>query len=298
MDVEMRHLRALVTVAEELNFTRAAERLHLTQQALSGQIRQLEDRVGTRLVERDPRRVHLTAAGTALCDQARPLLVGAQQAIAAARAIGGETPRLTVGYIAPLTRRITAPTMQLFTDRYPEVEVTIHFASLLDSSGGLRDGAADVAILYGEFEHAGLELRFLFREPRGIAIPAKHPLASKPQVTIEDFIAEPLIAVPVSDHVNRDFWTAARHRAGKPPRIGATVQTLDGLIEAISAGLGIASTIAPVIDALGSSAGVVFRLVSGLEPLDFWVGRHEGDERVQVTAFMQAAVAAHLREHD
>src|ERR1700730_8602093 len=80
VDVEMRHLRALLTVAEELNFTRAAERLHLTQQALSGQIRQLEDRVGTRLVERNTRRVGLTPAGETLCQQARSLLTGAEHA--------------------------------------------------------------------------------------------------------------------------------------------------------------------------------------------------------------------------
>src|SRR5205085_11943914 len=74
MDVEMRHLRALLALAEELNFTRAAERLHLTQQALSGQIRQLEDRVGTQLVMRDSHRVQLTPAGGTLLEHARPLL--------------------------------------------------------------------------------------------------------------------------------------------------------------------------------------------------------------------------------
>src|ERR1700736_6057023 len=93
VDVEMRHLRALLTVAEELNFTRAAERLHLTQQALSGQIRQLEDRVGRRLVDRDSRHVALTAAGKTLSEQARPLLADAQHAVAAARAAGGEATK-------------------------------------------------------------------------------------------------------------------------------------------------------------------------------------------------------------
>src|SRR5205807_335640 len=106
MDVEMRHLRALLAVADELNFTRAAQRLHLTQQALSGQIRQLEERVGARLVERDSHHVALTRAGEKLCEQARPLLVRAEHAVAAARAASDEGARLTVGYIAPLTRRL------------------------------------------------------------------------------------------------------------------------------------------------------------------------------------------------
>ena len=97
MDIEMRHLRALLALAEELNFTRAAERLHLTQQALSGQIRQLEERVGAQLVERDSRRVQLTRAGSTLCEHARPLLAGAEHAVLATRAAGNEAARLTVG---------------------------------------------------------------------------------------------------------------------------------------------------------------------------------------------------------
>lgn len=147
MGVEMRHLRALLTLSEELNFTRAAERLHLTQQALSGQIRQLEERVGARLVERDTHRVALTGAGKTLCAQARPLLQTAAQAISATRAAGSETSRLTIGYIAPLTRRIVAPAIERYTN---------------------REGAADVAFLYGEFEHDGVDLHHLFSEPRGV----------------------------------------------------------------------------------------------------------------------------------
>lgn len=288
----MRHLRALVAVAEELNFTRAAERLHLTQQALSGQIRQLEQRVGTKLVERDTRRVKLTPAGAALCEQSRPLLAGAQQAVAIALAAGALTPRLTVGYIAPLTHRIMAPTMERFARRHPEVDVTIHFGSLSDPTGGLRDGAADVAIAYGEFEHDDLELRFLFSEPRGVALAADHPLAQNPEVTIEEFVGEPIVDVPMADPICRDYWIAAKHRDGKPPRIGATVQTLDGLIEAIGAGLGVATTIAPSVTAMGSSAGVLFRPVPGLEPLDFSVARRMGDGRAQVSDFIDAAMLA------
>jgi DNA-binding transcriptional LysR family regulator len=288
----MRHLRALIAVAEELNFTRAADRLHLTQQALSGQIRQLEERVGTQLVERDPRRVALTPAGQALYDRARPLLAGTEQAVEAARAAAGEQPRLTVGYVAPLTRRMVTPAMELFTKRRPDVEIVIHFASFLDPWGGLRDGSADVAYLYGQFEHDGLDLELLFSEPRGIALPTRHPLAAKSEVTLEEFIAEPLVDVPMTDPVCRDFWIGARHRGGKPPRLGASVQTLDAMIEAISAGLGVAGTVAPAVDALGARDDVVFRPVPGLDPLDFFAARRTGDDRGQVTDFIKASVDA------
>jgi DNA-binding transcriptional LysR family regulator len=292
MDVEMRHLRALLTLAEELNFTRAAARLHLTQQALSGQIRQLEERLGARLVERDTRRVELTAAGTTLCEHARPLLAGVEQAVLATRSAGAESQRLTVGCVAPFTRRMVGPAFQRFGDARPDVEVMIHFAGFLDPLGGLRDGPADVAILYGEFEHRGIELRWLFSEPRGVALAADHPLAASPHVTLEDLLREPLVEVPVHDRLWSDFWTAAAHRNGIPPRIGASVTTLDGLMEAIGAGLGVATTVAPAIELLGASAGVVYRPLPELSPLDFWVARRERDERAHVLGFLDAAVAA------
>lgn len=285
-------MRALVAVAEELNFTRAAERLHLTQQALSGQIRQLEQRVGTRLVDRDTHRVELTPGGAELYQRCRSLLSGTELAVEAARAAGAETPRLTIGYPAPLTHRIAAPALALFAARHPEVEVTIHFGGLLDPYGGLRDRAADVAIVNGTFDAEGLELRHLFSEPRGTALAADHPLARKQAVTLDEFLAEPIVDVPSADPASRDFWIAAKHRRGKPPRIGATVHSLDGLIEAIGAGLGVATTVAAAVDALGAPAGVVFRPVLDLEPLDFWVARRAGDERQPVLDFVEAAVSA------
>src|SRR5436309_4364987 len=114
MDIEMRHLRALLALSEELNFTRAGGRLHVTQQALSGQIRQLEDRVGAQLVERNTRRVQLTRAGRTLREHARSLLAGAEHAVVATRAAGQVAARLTVGYVAPLTRLLVAPAFQRF----------------------------------------------------------------------------------------------------------------------------------------------------------------------------------------
>src|SRR5438270_4943490 len=292
MDVEMRHLRALLALAEELNFTRAAERLHLTQQALSGQIRQLEERVGTPLVQRDSHRVQLTRAGTTLLEHARPLLAGAEHAVLATRAAGSGGAHLTVGYVAPFTRRLVAPAFERFLAVYPDTAMTIHFGDFLDPLGGLRGGPTDVAFLYGEFEHDGIELRPLFNELRGVAIAADHPLASRPRVTIEELLAEPLVEVPVRDRIWSDFWTAAAHRNGIAPQIGGSVTTLDALIEAIGAGIGVATTLRPVIEALGTSAGVVFREVAGLAPLEFWAARRAHDQRPHVVGFLDAATAA------
>src|SRR3954454_17719931 len=97
MSVELRHLRAFVAVAEELNFTRAAGRLHLAQQALSSQIRQLEERIGVSLLTRTTRKVELTPAGEVLVDHARAALAATEHAVAAARGAGGGGGGGTVG---------------------------------------------------------------------------------------------------------------------------------------------------------------------------------------------------------
>ena len=140
VDVEMRHLRALLTLADELNFTRAAERLHLTQQALSGQIRQLEDRVGTRLVERDTRHVGLTPAGEALA-AGTPAAVRspARSRRRSGRGCSGgpSDGRLRRAAHAPDGRAGAAA----FSDAHPDVELTIHFANFLDPLAGLARGA-------------------------------------------------------------------------------------------------------------------------------------------------------------
>ena len=107
VSVELRHLRAFVALADELNFTRAAARLHLAQQALSAQIQQCEERIGARLFDRTTRSVRLTAAGRALMERAPAVLADLDEAVEAARrAARGETGQLTVGIAAwrPVTR--------------------------------------------------------------------------------------------------------------------------------------------------------------------------------------------------
>ena len=180
MNVELKHLRSFVAVAEELNFTRAAERLHLTQQALSGQIRQLEERIGTKLLERDTRRVDLTPAGSALLESARPLIAGAELAVVAAQQAGQRTQTLTVGFVAAITHTQMGQALDAFAQAHPGVELLIHFGELTDPSGGIRSGHADVAAVHGPFDSRDLELAYLWLGPdSGIVwrpVPGLEPL--------------------------------------------------------------------------------------------------------------------------
>jgi DNA-binding transcriptional LysR family regulator len=290
VDVELRHLRALVAVADELNFTRAAERLHLTQQALSAQIRQLEQRVGARLVERDTHRVELTPAGARLCEHARPVLAGAERAVSAARAA---RPRLVLGFRAPQTHVMAGEALESFARRRPDVDVVIRFGDLLDPSAGLRGGEADIAIVAGPFDSAGLELRPLFSEPRGLALSARHPLAARSAIALAEYLEQPVVDVPTHDQVWRDYWYAVSERRGAMPRVGATAHSVEGMLEAIRAGLAVATTVESVVRDL---PGIVFRPIAGVEPVEFSIGRRAGDARPEVTDFVDAALAAYVSD--
>ena len=139
VDVDTRLLRAFVAVAEELNFTRAAERLFIAQQALSSQVRQLEARLAVKLFERTTRRVSLTEAGEQLLPHAVASLEafdsGARLIESARRA---EQSSLRVGLSATAMVPVVSETMRLFTERHPDVELTVSNAGLEPARGGAQ----------------------------------------------------------------------------------------------------------------------------------------------------------------
>lgn len=290
MDVELRHLRAFVTVAEELNFTRAARRLFVAQQALSTQIRQLEQRVGTPLLIRSPRSVTMTPAGEALFAQARLLLAGAEAAVHAALEAAGTRHPLTVGFVAAIDHRWAATAINAFAASRPDIEVMIHFGDLLDPTGGVRDGRADVAFTYGPFDTTGLELHPIGSEPMGVSLAAHHPLATKPELTIADVVAEPTFDFPTPDTAWRAFWSAESFREGRPARYVAQYRNLEGLVSALRAGLGVHLATQPLRDALAND--IVWRPLPDYPPLDRFIAHRAGDQRATVADFVATATTA------
>jgi DNA-binding transcriptional LysR family regulator len=288
VDVELRHLRAFVAVAEELNFTRAARRLFLAQQALSTQIRQLEERVGAQLLVRTTRSVALTQAGEALYAQAHLLLASADAAVAAARAAAVATTPLTVGFVAAVDHGDVSHALDRFAELHPDVRLLVRFGDLPDPTGGLRTRDADVAFVYGPFDQTDLVVVPLFSEPMGVAVAADHPLACREVVTIADVVAEPTFDFPTPDAAWRAYWSAAAHRDGRPVRLAAQYRTLEGLVAALRAGLGVhLATEGLVASAAG---GIAWRRLDDVEPLVHAVARRADDDRPTVRAFVDAAV--------
>jgi DNA-binding transcriptional LysR family regulator len=164
VSVELRHLRAFVAVAEELNFTRAAARLHLAQQALSTQIRQLEQLVGVQLFSRTTRKVELTAAGHALLERIPELLAGIDGALDAAAGAGrGDTGELSVGLLATAPLDFTPRLLRAFAGARPGVTLSVRNYPFDDPSGGLQDHRTDVALVWTPFTTDGLVCEGLSR---------------------------------------------------------------------------------------------------------------------------------------
>src|SRR5437762_7909713 len=178
--VELRHLRYFVAVAEMENVSRAALKLHVSQPALSRQIRDLEEELGFSLLQRSAKSVRLTDAGRAFLLEARAVLQRAEEAVKAARAIAtGGRGELHVGYAPSLTARILPPTLRAFQAEFPRVRVKLHDLSTEEMLAGLREGKLQIALVVRLTPAMLRGMRFeeLTRDFICLAVAPKHPFA-------------------------------------------------------------------------------------------------------------------------
>jgi len=238
MDVHLRDLRYFLAVAEELHFGRAAERLFISQPALSKQIRQLERSLGVELFDRGRRAVALTAAGDALLPRARKLVRAWDDArVAVSDAAARESATLTVGLVTSVGRDILPATSRRFAERRPAARLQLRQIGWHDPSAGLASGETDVAFVWlplPDEESFGFEP--LHSEPRWIALPADHRLAARDEVAFEELRDEPFLALPRSAGRLRDFWLGADKRDEHPARVAAEVASADATFEAVAGG--------------------------------------------------------------
>jgi DNA-binding transcriptional LysR family regulator len=193
MDLDLRKLRYFVAVAEELNFRRAAQRLHLAQPVLSRQIRALEKEVHAQLFIRDSTGTQLTEAGCQLLTDATALLANAQAAQRRlARAAAG-TVTFTVGFMPGLT--VTEPVRALGA-AHPDISVEVLRTDWTNQIAVLHDGRADIGYVRMPVDRTGLKSSLLFTEPRVAVLPTSHRLAGKEKVSIVDLADERLLQHP------------------------------------------------------------------------------------------------------
>ena len=269
MDVSTRLLRYFAAVAQEGNLTRAAERLFVSQPALTKQIRQLESQIGVRLFTRSRAGMTLTPAGQALAERVPAALAGLDQALREAKAAASRAARvLRVGFLAGAANEATQEIIAAFARRRPGWRVEMRAASWVDPSAGLARGDADVALL--RLPLPGQDrwrTEVLFTEPRWVALPAAHPLAGRDRIRFRDLWDEPFVAAPAETGGWRDWWLAAGEREGHPVRIGEVTDTgqPDDWLTAIANGHGVA--LAPESAArYYARPGVTYRPVTGVSP--------------------------------
>jgi len=219
--LELRHLRYFVAVAEERNFSRAAERLHMAQSPLSAAIRQLEQEIGARLLARSSRGVTPTPAGEVMLERARRILESVDSALAAARrTAAGELGTLRIGF-SWSARFATLPTLaQAFTERQPDVTLITQEMWNVDMPPALRSGTVDLAISLCPERDGELVYELLRRERVVALLPAAHRLAAKALVKLSELAEEEFLMFPreLAPHLH-DALLAICRRAGFEPRL-------------------------------------------------------------------------------
>ncbi|WHG67420.1 LysR substrate-binding domain-containing protein [Escherichia coli] len=195
MNIELRHLRYFVAVAEELHFGRAAARLNISQPPLSQQIQALEQQIGARLLARTNRSVLLTAAGKQFLADSRQILSMVDDAAARAERLHqGEAGELRIGFTssAPFIRAVS-DTLSLFRRDYPDVHLQTREMNTREQIAPLIEGTLDMGLLRNTALPESLEHAVIVHEPLMAMIPHDHPLANNPNVTLAELAKEPFV---------------------------------------------------------------------------------------------------------
>jgi DNA-binding transcriptional LysR family regulator len=244
---DFRQLRYFIAVAEELSFTRAAQRLHLSQPPLSQQIQALEQDLGVRLLERDKRNVTLTAPGRLFLDQARQILAMADEArTQVAEAAAGFSGHLKLAYTVSVSFHPALPqTLLRLGQNAPNVRVWLSEMYSEPQFSAIRNGQIDVGFVRDvpthEDDARALRIDVIDREPLVLALPSGHRLAGRQRVELSEVAGDPFVVQPrelAATLYDRVVRLAAK--AGFHPVIRQHAQQINGLLALVAAGIGMA----------------------------------------------------------
>lgn len=241
--MELRHLRYFLTVAEELNFTRAAERLGISQPPLTQQIRDLEAELGLKLFDRSRYRIALTDAGRTFAADASRILGDVRAAVQTAqRAATGATGRIRVGFTESASfNPLVTTALRCFRLDYPDVHVDLEEHPSLELVSSLRDARLDAAFVRPPLpEQVGVTFLALEEEPLVVALPGNHELAQRDRIELQELAGQTFILYPRAVRPGlADTIVAACEQAGFAPKVGQYAPQLSSTINLIGASLGI-----------------------------------------------------------
>jgi DNA-binding transcriptional LysR family regulator len=239
--MELRQLEYFIAVAEEANFTRAAERVHISQSGVSAQIRQLERDLGATLIDRSGRAATVTTAGAAALEHARAALACVDAVRKAVDEVTGLIRgRLTVGMINGCTITPLFEALAAFHRIHPGIEINLYEDNSDRLIEGVRTGATDLALIGASgAPPTGLEALPIIRERLVAAVPPEHPLARRRRVTLDDISAFPIVCLPQGTGI-RAVFDQACEIAGQQPDIALRASAPAAVADLAIRGLGIA----------------------------------------------------------
>ncbi len=266
MTIELRHLRYFIAVAEEMSFSRAAERLHIAQPPLSQQIKSLEAELGAQLIDREERPIKLTAAGQELLEQSKSILERFDLGIQAARRIGqGHTGSIRVGFVGSATYDFLPDTFKQFREKYPEVQLSLIELRAFQQLDQLRHHQIDIGFLRTEVDDQSFVCETVLEEPLVVALPEHHALAELSQIDMKDLAGEPFIGFPAATTGYGGYLLQVCNQAGFSANVVQETIELQTAISLVSAAVGL--TLAPASLQNVGRKGVVYRPLAPPVPL-------------------------------
>ncbi len=239
--VELRQLRYFVAVAEELHFTRAAERLGITQPPLSQQIQRLEAELGVALLTRDNRGVALTEAGKVFLDGSRRILAEEERALHhVERVARGEVGSLTIGTVSSAWYAFLPRVLRAFRRHYPDVEILANSMSTTEQVDRLVTGSLDVALLRNPIDEPGIVSEVVISDSLMVAMPEAHRFSRCKQIELSALAQETLVILPRRyGPGGYDLIVQMCMEAGFKPRIFQETIEINAVVGLVNAGMGL-----------------------------------------------------------
>lgn len=290
--MELRHLRYFVTVAEELHFSNAAEKLYLTQPALSKQIRALETELQVQLFDRAKQKITLTQAGKVFLETAKEILLEVERGIEKTRKVArGEAGQIKIGFTASALHIVLPEMIARFRQVCPDVELILTEICTEDQVEALQNHQIDLGFLHPPIRDKtnSLHLHLLGEESILLAIPASHPLAEAEKISFKSLANEPIIAYPrnLAPVLHAQFLQLCQ-QADFVPNIVQEVEMTQTRLGLVAAGVGI-SFITTNVQNL-SHKGVVCRsLVEEFPPLQLSLAWHTDNRSPVLKEFLKVA---------
>jgi DNA-binding transcriptional LysR family regulator len=264
--MELRHLRYFIAVAEELNFTRAAEKLHIAQPPLSQQIQNLEEELGFQLFHRTKRAVALTEAGQIFFEEAQKILQQVEKAIQLGKQTSrGEIGQLTIGFVSSAAHNVVPTMVQAFRTLHPGVKLELRELTTDEQLQRLQDGRIDIGFVRPPVDES-FNSEIVFEEPLIVALPATHPMAKCDRVELRSLSGEPFILFPRSLAPGLyDPIVSFCQQAGFSPIAAQEATQMQTIVSLVAAEIGIA--IVPASMQNFQRNGVVYKFLSESSPI-------------------------------